>query len=145
MRFEIKIFFVFTVLNFISCNNEIDCNGDLIYKDSLTYYKGKLFSGDCNSYYSSGVQMNKQSYLNGMDNGEWVFYFKNGKIETKAQFKKNKRHGLWTYYFDDGKTIRQISHYRNGKKDSVWIKYSGDKSILWKKIFKNDKLINAIN
>lgn len=142
MRFETKIFFMTIILNLFSCNKEVDCNRDLVYEDGITYFKGKLFSGDCNSYYNNGVKMNKQSYINGMDNGEWIFYFKNGKVETRARFKENKRHGLWTYYFDDGKTIRQISNYKNGKKDSVWIKFSGDGRVEWEKEFKNDLLIN---
>lgn len=143
MNLSFKTGVIFTIM-LLSCNKKVDCNLDLEYIDGLTYYKGKLYSGNCESFYKSGIQMNVQSYLNGMDNGEWNFYFKNGLLETKAYFLNNKRHGDWTYYFDDGQTIRQISHYKNGKKDSIWTKYTGDKKIIWKKEFRNDSLIKVI-
>ena len=123
------------IILFSSCNSRVDCNLDLEYKEGLTYFKGKLFSGDCESFYETGIKMNKQTYLNGMDNGKWSFYFKNGNLETEGYFLENKRHGKWTYFFDDGKTVKQISHYNKGKKDSIWVKYNSDKTILWEKNF----------
>lgn len=131
---------IFATLIF-SCDKNIDCNLDLEYIDGITYFKGKPFNGNCKSYYESGSIMNDQTYLNGEDNGTWYFYFKNGKIETTANFLFNKRHGKWIYYFDDGKTIRQISFYKNGLKDSLWINYKGDQSFNWTKKFKNDSLL----
>lgn len=127
VHFKILIYMTF----FSSCNSIIDCNIDLEYKDGLTYYKGKLFSGDCESFYKTGAKMNKQIYLNGMDHGTWYFYFKNDKLETIANFFENKRHGEWKYFYDDGKTVRQVSYYKFGQRDSTWTKYSFTGEVEW--------------
>jgi len=132
MKLFFNVVLLFTLVSLNSCASKVNCNMDLEYKDGLTYLNGKLFSGDCESFYETGAMMNKQTYLNGMDHGTWYFYFKNEKIETIANFLNNKKHGEWKYYYDDGETIRQISHYKFGLRDSVWTKYSFTGEIEWK-------------
>lgn len=127
----------------LSCSKKVDCNIDLEYKDNLTYYKGKLYSGPCNSFYNNGKMMNSQNYLNGMDHGEWTFYYENGAVETIANFKENKRSGKWKYFYDNGKNIRQLSHYKKGLKDSIWTKYSLTGEVEWTQIYKNGELTDS--
>ena len=133
MRFFFKALVLINYLLLNSCNSRVDCNLDLEYKDGLTYLDGKLFSGNCDSFYETGAMMNQQTYLNGMDHGTWYFYFKNEKIETIANFLNNKKHGEWKYFYDNGETIRQISHYEFGKRDSIWTKYSFSGEVEWQK------------
>lgn len=129
------------LLIFISCSRNVDCELDLVYKDGLTYFNNKLYSGNCNSFYLNGNKMNQQSYLKGMDNGVWNLYYENGKLETKGSYLNNKKHGEWQYFFNDGITIKQVSYYKNGLKDSIWVKYTIDGGTVWKREFKNDILI----
>jgi len=139
-----KFHVALTLLIFISCSRNVDCEFDLVYKDGLTYFNGELFSGNCSSFYLNGNQMNQQSYLKGMDNGVWNLYYENnGKLETKARFLNNKRHGEWQYFFNDGITIKQVSYYKNGLKDSIWKRYFKDGKVEWSKTFKNDKIIKS--
>jgi len=142
MKLFIKVLILMSFVS--SCNSRIDCNLDLEYKDGITFYKGKLFSGDCSSFYLNGNKMNEQSYLNGKDNGVWTFYYENGRIETKAIFLDNKRDGQWKYFYENG-SIKQISYYKNGLKDSIWKKFDESGEVEWEKSFKEDKIMPSSN
>jgi len=144
MRIVTNIFFMLIIFNLISCKKKVDCNGDLVYEDGLTYYKGELYTGNCESFFQNGNLMNQQSYFKGMDDGIWYFYFENGQLETKGEFIKNKKVNKWEYYYDSG-ALKQVSYYKNGLKDSIWLKFSNKGEILWEKKFKEDKQINSNN
>ena len=55
MRIVTNIFFMLIIFNLISCKKKVDCNGDLVYEDGLTYYKGELYTGNCESFFQNGI------------------------------------------------------------------------------------------
>ena len=46
------------------------------------------------------------------------------------------------YYDNENKTIRSVSIWKNGKKDSIWSTFSKDGSIMKQKVYRNDTLIS---
>jgi antitoxin component YwqK of YwqJK toxin-antitoxin module len=61
---------------------DIEPERELVYKNGLYYYFGKLYSGK-----------NYEKY-------------DNGKIKLKSQFKKGKKDGDWIWYSENGQFIR---------------------------------------
>ena len=130
-----KISFLIIVCNLIitSCTKTI-CN-DLIYKDGITTLNGKLFSGNCKSYYFMGELKSQEDYLDGLDHGKWVFYFENGNVQTQGEFNRGQRIGLWNYYFENG-SIWKIHNFNSlGKKEGDWIEYDRTGNEIYKKTY----------
>ena len=123
MRYNIVLVFLV-----FSCSAvEKDCL-ELSYVNGLTYRGDELFSGQCVTRFPNDSIRSIQNYLNGKDNGEWIFYFENGNIETTGKFVEGKRVGYWNYYYPNG-VIKQKSFYNYGIKDSIW-EYYNDKGKL---------------
>ena len=108
-------FFVFLFL-FFSCAP--DCS-KIVYNNGISTLNGKLYTGECDSYFPNGKLNSKQSYKNGKDDGEWVFYFSNGNLKTKGFFKEGIRIGDWEYYYENGQLWKE-AHYVDGNKSGVW-------------------------
>jgi len=99
-------FFVFLFL-FFSCAP--DCS-KIVYNNGISTLNGKLYTGDCDSYFPNGKLNSKQSYKNGKDDGEWVFYYDNENIESIGLFISGKKTDVWKYYYRD-QTIRQKTYF----------------------------------
>ena len=115
---------IFILLLFISCQTQ-DCS-EIKYnkRQKLSFLNEKLFTGDCESYYSRGKLKSKQSYVNGKDNGIWIFYYPDGKIQTEGEFKGGKRVGEWNYYFKNGKVYKTNLYDSNGERIGTWKEYN---------------------
>ena len=91
---------------FISCNS-IDC-GELTFdkKNKITFLNKIPYTGSCNSFFISGDLKSNESYLNGKDDGKWIYYFINGNKQVEGEFSLGKKINKWTYYYENGTTIR---------------------------------------
>ena len=114
----ILIFFLF------SCNSKKCDQLTFNKKTKTTYLNNKPYTGECKSYFISGNIKSKQSYYNGLDNGEWVFYYLNGNIQTKGYFNRGVRIGDWIYYFENGKIWKKNNYDDNGNKTGNWKTFS---------------------
>lgn len=56
-------------------------------------------------------------------NGEILSYYKGSVLKEKASYKNGILHGTRYKYFKDGKTIKQITHFTNGKKTGLEKRY----------------------
>jgi len=139
-----KYSFILLVL-ILSCDKKyVDCERDLEFKNGLTYFKGKLYSGDCSTFHSNDSLKSTQRYIKGLDHGEWVYYHDNGNMETYAKFDNGKREGEWLYFFNNS-NLRQVSFYKNGLRDSLWKNFNVNSKLIWEKKFLNDTLIEQTN
>lgn len=132
-----KPIIIFFLLFSFSCRHTpINCS-NIIYKNGVSYLNNEPFSGECFSYYQTGIIRSNQKYKNGLDDGEWNFFHPNAKLETQSFFKNGKRIGDWRYYFYNG-NIKQESFYTNtGAKTGVWLIYN-EKGDTIKKINHNN-------
>ena len=113
---------------------KVDCSS-LVYTNNKTYQKDLLFTGDCNSFYTDSRIKSYQKYVNGIDDGEWIFYYENGSIQTIGEFDKGKRIGEWKYFYENGK-IKQESFYDSmGNKAGSWKLYDPDGDLDWVRRF----------
>lgn len=135
--------YILPLILFFSCNKNVDCN-NLIFKDRVTYYKGRLYTGKCDSYFENGMVKSTQQYKDGKDDSSWTFYYPSGKIETNGQFENGKRIGEWKYYFENG-SLKQLSNYSFGKKNGLWIKFTEKGDTINKIEFKLDSIMNQKN
>ncbi len=123
---------IFTILS--SCSSSVSCN-DIIYKDGVSYHKGKKFSGDCESYYPNGKLKSIQTYANGLDHGNWIFYYQNQYIQTKGKFNLGVRVGEWRYFHDNGKLWKFNFYSNDGRKIGNWKTYDINERLIDSVIF----------
>jgi len=117
-----NIYFLLIYIAFSSCSSEVDCN-EIKYIDGISYYNGEKFTGSCSSYYLNGNFRSKQSYIDGLDNGNWTFYYSNKNLKTEAFFKNGKRIGQWKYYAKNGKLWKANSYDSLGNPVGYWETY----------------------
>lgn len=130
-------FLMFLFLLFFSCTNIVDCN-DIRYENGISYYKGFKYSGDCNSVFLDGSIKSEQSYVNGLDNGSWIFYYSNGNKRTEAFFSFGKRINSWRYYSKSG-SIYKINDFDSlGKPTGIWKTYDTINGLLLKETESKD-------
>jgi len=128
---------MFPIVLFFSCTNIVDCN-EIKYDNGISYYKGFKYSGDCKSVFFDGAIKSKQSYVDGLDNGSWIFYYSNGNKKTEAFFKKGKRINSWKYYSKSG-FIYKINDFDSlGKPAGIWKTYDTLSGNLLKKTDSKD-------
>lgn len=125
----IKLLFLFIFLFLLSCSDPVFCSS-LDYENGLTYNKGKLYTGKCETYFNDFKIRSKQQYSNGKDHGKWIFYFNNGNIQTKGEFNMGSRIGEWNYFFESGKIWKRNFYSENGNKIGNWYTYNESGKII---------------
>jgi len=118
-----KALSIIPVILFIySCSNTVDCR-EVKYIDGVSYYKGKEYDGECESYFFNGNLKSKQFYTKGLDNKSWIFYYSNKNKKTEAFFKNGRRVGQWNFYAKNG-SIWKINFYDSlGAPKGEWETY----------------------
>ncbi len=79
------------------------------------------------------------SFINGMQNGEWLTFYPDGKVFTSYVFINNVLNGAHTKYDRKG-NIEVKGNYVEGKKDGVWLFYGG----LQKNVYQLDSLLSVV-
>lgn len=103
---------------------------------TLEFYKSDLLEGKRTVYYSNGKVAQKQSFVNGKEEGIdehfsdkggllKMYMFKNGRLEgdskiwdtdgnllIEGRYKDNKKHGTWKYYVS-GKIDKEVKYPQN--------------------------------
>jgi len=123
-----KIIIILSI-TLLGCKNYIDCS-EIQYRDGFSYYKGSLFTGECQQYYPHDQISSQQFYLNGKDNGQWSFYFPNGNLKTVANFNLGTRIGTWRFYHENGNLWKVNNYSEKGEKTGIWKTFSEDGKIL---------------
>ena len=106
-----------SLLVFSSCST--DCS-KIVFKDGVSTLNGKLYTGDCESKWINKQLKSSQYYVDGKDDGEWLFYYIDGTIQTKAYFKEGVRIGKWEYFHENGMPWKIQIYDDDGNKDGVW-------------------------
>lgn len=70
----------------------------------------------------------KKEFIKEGDLTKYIEYYENGKVAQTGFLKGDKLHGLWIGYDQTGKKL-SMGTYDEGKKNSKWIFWSGDKLI----------------
>ena len=109
--------FAIFVLVLSSCST--DCS-KIVFKDGVSTLNGKLYTGDCESRWINKQLKSSQHYVDGKDDGEWLFYYIDGTIQTKAYFKEGVRIGKWEYFHENGMPWKIQTYDDDGNKDGVW-------------------------
>ena len=117
-----KNLFIAGSMLLFSCTKNVNC-GDITYKNGVSYFKGKEYTGDCVSNYLDNSPKSKQSYINGKDHGFWTFYYSNGNKRTEAYFDSGKRIGQWKYYASNRKIWKINSYDSLGQPTGKWETY----------------------
>jgi len=118
---------------------EYDKNGRI--SSDATYKNGHFF-GIVKFYYPNG-NVNTEEYYDekGLNRGAFKLWYPSGRISQTGNFVNGKMVGIWLQYYESGK-IKSNSHYDSlGKKDSIWMFYSVNGSLIKKEKYKADSLI----
>ncbi|MDB4063069.1 hypothetical protein N9848_01680 [Flavobacteriaceae bacterium] len=129
------ILLLVSLLIFTSCSTK-DCS-KIVYKDGVSTLNGRLYTGDCESWHPNGQLKSSQHYVDGKDDGNWVFYFIDGTVQTKAVFKKGIRVGKWEYYYENGGLWKE-SYYDDGEKSGTWKTFLEDGLLIEEDVFKKN-------
>ncbi len=65
-------------------------------------------------YYPNGQMEYVGHFLNGVENGEWVYYYENGTRKFVEHWKEGLEDGIHYDYSPDGQVYREL-HYEKGK------------------------------
>ena len=119
-----KNFMLIVFIFFINCNS-IDC-GELTFdkKNKITFLNKIPYTGSCNSFFFSGDLKSTESYLNGKDDGKWIYYFINGNKQVEGEFSLGKKINKWTYYYENGTIWRENFYNEMGMKTGIWKEYN---------------------
>ncbi len=79
-------------------------------------------------------------YLNGKENGRWIYKTVNGKLRGKMNFKKGLPHGKYVIYYVNGKKFEK-GKFKNGIYDGILRCWDKDGTLNVKQIIKNGKEI----
>ena len=115
------ILIAISLLVFTSCST--DCS-EISYKDGVSTLNGKLYTGDCESRWINNQLKSSQHYVDGKDDGEWLFYHIDGAIQTKAYFKQGVRVGKWENFHENGMPWKVQTYDNMGNKIGVWKTYN---------------------
>ena len=117
---RILIFSIF--LSIVSCSKN-NC-GELSFDKNkkITYLNGRLYSGDCESFFYTGQLKSEESYKNGVRHGVEKWYDISGKLERVFPHKNGEIHGLCKGYYESGE-LRYEHPYVNGEAHGVYKYY----------------------
>lgn len=115
--------------------------------ESIFKHENFIKNGKFLKYSDVGNKIQEGQYLNGKQEGDWLYYFPNGKLFGKGKFKdgdggnpnessgipKNGRFGNWIFYYENG-NLKEEVNYLNGLLNGIRKSY-----------YENGKLNEEIN
>ena len=78
------------------------------------------------------------SFINGKQEGLWVYYYDNGNLLKRGFYKNGVLHGLWEDFNENG-TILNVGNYVNGKWDGLWKRFYRNGQLQEKGMYIKDK------
>ena len=108
-------------------------------------YKNDKFYGVTKWYYSNG-NLNHEEYWDekGVNQGVFKIWYKSGKLRQTGFCVNGMIIGKSIQYYDNENVESVYNYDKSGLKDSIWVYYSQDKSILKREIYKADSLVQTI-
>ncbi len=99
--------------------------------------------GVCKEWYDNGNIWKKGNYVYGKKQGLWRYYShsENGKLQRAGMFVNDKKEGIWTFQSED---IKEITRYKNGKKEGLFERYDLDNRLLKKVFYKAGEIDSII-
>jgi uncharacterized protein len=100
--------------------NFYDTAGKLKTRENYAF--GKL-DGVSTTYYQDGSISDKNTFKNGVRNGEWLQFYSNGNKRLEAKIKNDISYeGEYTQFYENGKPkIR--GNYEEGLREGTWLTY----------------------
>lgn len=83
------------------------------------------------------------NYLNGKEEGLWIYKTEDGKLRGKMKFKNGLPHGRYVIYYINGKKFEK-GRFNNGILDGVYRCWEEDGKPAVKQVFNNGVEIKAI-
>ncbi len=133
------------------------------YHDNGKVLRDENFSvgvenGPMTEYSDSGTVIAKGEYVDGQEEGPWLYQW--GDIKMEGSYKEGKRDGDWKYYYDDGTTnfvgsylddnengkhtfywdngkVKEVGNYIMGKREGEWLRYNYDGTLFLTTTYKN--------
>ena len=98
----------------------IDDNWNSTTVEKARYYKTSVSEEGILSYYfKNGKIAKKESYENGVLEGDCLEYYETGELKKAGKYEKGKKEGVWKTFYKNGK-IKIRGKYRDGEKVGVW-------------------------
>lgn len=97
-----------------------NCNTDLSFDPTtrIAMNKNKTgnppFTGTCIAFFKNKKLEMKLSYVNGKEDGKWLFFYESGFPKIIKHYAEGKPHGKWTAFEDDS-VLFSINNYSYGK------------------------------
>lgn len=127
MKNYFNLMSLFTLLFvFVSCQNSI-INGDiereyLKKEGKIQYYKGNLFSGTIEYFYKNGKLKQKEDYVDGKLDGEFIRNHTNGQLNASWAYTNGVRNGKCKSYHSNGQ-LEENKNYILGELDGIYEEY----------------------
>ncbi len=128
--------------------------------------QGSLIEGEYLEYDTKGHVSVKGAYQKGFKSGEWLLFFASGESVMEKQTytdqhayylqqfdsltrsvsnegmidKSGKRNGIWKQYFRGDTMVKNVSQYRNGRREGEQTEYHRNGKIKRKEYFQNNTL-----
>ena len=96
-------------------------NGYFTRKTKLKGYEGKDFENEV-TWWNLECEGN---YIDGVENGKWIYYFWGGKSE-EGDYEHGKKTGKWTKFMRIGNHADEVwkeTNYKNGKENGLFKQY----------------------
>ena len=105
-------------------------------------YDDKVLITKSEHYFKSGELKKTDNYKNGKLDGKIVEFDENKLIKSETNYTEGIQNGPY-FEYENGKMIKE-GNLSEGKKDGVWIDYYKNGQIKYKRIYKNDKVIEKL-
>ena len=114
--------------------------------DDLVFYKGlyyKKISEDpfvvSDIPFTGEIMGNSNgSFINGEQEGLWVYYYGNGNLFKRGYYENGILHGFWEDFSENG-TLLNVGNYVNGKWDGLWKRFYRNGQLQEKGLYIKDK------
>jgi antitoxin component YwqK of YwqJK toxin-antitoxin module len=101
-----------------------------------TYLKNEKPDGEWKWYYENTDLLRRDEvYSEGVENGTFIEYSDTGSIETKGEYMDGLEQGLWVYQLGD---IKMEGSYKDGKRDGIWKYYLDNGNIYFTGVYIDD-------
>ena len=118
-----SIIFIFFLFLF-SLPSWSEMLNDLVYHNGLFYKKISDDPFIVSDIPFSGEITGKSngSFVNGQQEGYWVYYYNNGNLFKRGSYKNGILHGFWEDFSDSG-SLLNVGNYENGEYEGAWKRY----------------------
>ena len=98
---------VFSILPTDESNSQDYCDCNDILQDTIAniwYFENLPYSGECMSYFESGLKEYESAFINGKMHGLNIMYYKNGNVMEIVEWKQGQPDGDVIYLSENGDT-----------------------------------------